>query len=157
MNIKKIMTVAILSGSLIALSGCSLNHNVESLRPYAPSDGTQLNLESVKARNFLIVKGSSNQAMLIGSLIAAADTQVSVQTTDAQGAKVEFKLSVMADQKSDIGYNGTQGFRFTLPAEVISGGMHSVYLNDGSGPLELLVPVVDGTLLEYKPYADQLG
>ncbi len=157
MNFKKILTVAVLSASVFALSGCSLSRNVESLKPYAPSDGTQLNLENVKARNFLIVKGESNQALLIGSLVAAKDGNVTVQTQDGQGAKVEFSIATKAGVKSDIGYNGTEGFKFNLPAEEIAGNMYSVYLNDGTGPVELLVPIVDGTLEEYRPFADKLG
>jgi hypothetical protein len=35
--------------------------------------------------------------------------------------------------------------------------MYSVYLNDGTGPVELLVPIVDGTLEEYRPFAEKLG
>lgn len=157
MNLRKIITIAVISSSLVALSGCSLTRNVESLQPYAPSDGTQLNLENVKARNFLIVKGSSNAALLIGSLVSATDGTVTVQTLNAEGNQVEFSISVTAGMKSDIGYNGTEGFRFALPAEEIAGKMYSVYLNDGSGPQELLVPIVDGTLEEYRPFAEKLG
>lgn len=157
MNLRKIITVAVISTSLVALSGCSLTRNVESLQPYAPSDGTQLNLENVKARNFLIVKGSSNQAVLIGSLVPASDSVVTVQTLNAEGSQVDFKVSLNAGVKADIGYNGTEGFRFALPVEEIAGNMYSVYLNDGSGPIELLVPIVDGTLQEYRPYAEQLN
>lgn len=157
MNLRKIITIAVISTSLVALSGCSLSRNVESLKPYAPSDGTQLNLENVKARNFLIVKGTSNEAILIGSLVPATDAVVNLQTTDATGGKVDFSISLKAGIKSDIGYNGTEGFRFALPEEEIAGNMYSVYLNDGTGPIELLVPIVDGTLEEYRPFAEKLG
>lgn len=157
MKTKKILTVALIAGSLFALSGCSLSREVESLRPYAPSDGSQVDLESVKARNFLIVKGTGPQAMLIGALVSSIDGSVNFQTTDSSGGKVEFNINVKSGSKTAIGYNGTEGLRFALPADVIAGDFYSVYLDDGSGPIELLVPVVDGTLAEYRPFAEMLG
>lgn len=157
MNLKKIASVSMIGLAALSLAGCSLSNNVASLDPYAPSDGVLVDTNNLKARNLLLIQGESGKAVLIGSFVnsKAQDVTATLQTQDVDGNDVRVEFNVPAEQKFDIGYNGTEGITLQLNAE--PGSMHEVYLNDGSDPIGILVPVVDGSLEEYRPYAESLG
>ena len=157
MNLQKIASVSMIGLAALSLAGCSLSNNVASLDPYAPSDGVLVDTNNLKARNLLLIQGESGKAVLIGSFVnsQARDVTATLQTRDVDGKDVRVEFNVPAEQKFDIGYNGTEGITLQLNAE--PGSMHEVYLNDGSDPIGILVPVVDGSLEEYRPYAESLG
>lgn len=156
MNLRKIASVSMIGMAALSLAGCSLSHNVASLDPYAPSDGVLLNTSSLKARNVLLIQGESGKAVLIGSFVGGnQDVTATLQTLDADGKEVRVEFNVPAGKKFDIGYNGTDPITLQLNAE--PGSMHEVYLNDGTDPIGILVPVVDGSLQEYRSYAEALG
>ena len=156
MKTKKFTSIAMIAASLLVLSGCSLLSDAESLRPYAASDGVNLQVEALKARNVLLIQGQSGNAVLIGSFINSsdADIQATIQTKDSAGLDKVAGFIVQAGAKFDIGYNGTVGIPLSLNAEL--GSLYPVYLSTGVDPIKLLVPVLDGTLAEYSKYADAL-
>jgi hypothetical protein len=156
-NVKKFAAMSALMLASAALTGCSMTGNIASLEPYAPSDGVQVDVQAVKVRNLILIQGDSGKAVLIGSFVNSSDEDAlaSLQTRDANGDPVRVEFNVSADSKFDIGYNGTDPIALQLDA--MPGQMHSVYVSAGSDPVELLVPVVDGSLEEYRSYADSLG
>jgi hypothetical protein len=156
-NLKKIASVSLIGLSALTLAGCSLSNNVASLEPYAPSDGVMVDTTSLKARNLLLIQGESGKAVLIGSFVSGStqDVKASLQTLDVDGKEVRVEFAVAAGEKFDIGYNGTEAIALQLNAE--PGSMHQVYLNDGTDPVGILVPVVDGSLEEYRSFAEELG
>lgn len=156
MKIKKLTSISMIAGMLIALSGCSLISEAESLKPYAPSDGVNLSVEALKARNVLLIQGTSGNAVLIGSFINSSqdDIQASIQATDSEGQDKVAAFLVKAGEKFDIGYNGTEGI--VLALNVTPGSLYSVYLSTGVDPIKLMVPVLDGSLAEYREYAEAL-
>ena len=157
MNIKKIASASMIGLAALTLAGCSLSSNVASLEPYAPSDGVQLDTQALKARNLILVQGSSGKAALIGSFVNSGTQEVkaSVSTKDASGKDVRVEFTVPAGSKFDIGYNGTDPV--TMQLDMVPGQMHEVYVSDGTDPVGALVPVVDGSLLEYSAYAESLN
>lgn len=157
MNVKKIASLSLISLAALSLAGCSLSGRVESLQPYAPSDGVQIDVQNLKARNVLIVQGKSGKAILIGSFVNSGmeDVAASLQTKDAEGKDVRVEFVVKAGEKFDLGYNGTEPIAFNLSG--MPGQVHSVYVAGGTDPFELNVPVMDGSLAEYREYADSLG
>lgn len=157
MNVKKITALATAALATLALSGCSLSREVASLDMYAPSDGVQLDIEQLKARNVMFLKGKSGNAILIGSFVNSGMEPViaTIQTTDATGEPVSVAFEVEAGQKFDLGYNGVEGI--VLPLSGKPGSMHSIYLSDGNDPQEIKVPILDGTLAEYRPFVEALN
>ena len=157
MKIKRLTSIALIAAVAASLTGCSLQRDVESLQPYAPSDGVNLTLENLKARNVLIIQGEGGKAVLIGSFINSTNGEINanIQTTDSNGEARVASFNVAAGQKFDIGYNGVEGLALDLTAT--PGSMHAVYLSDGSDPIQMLVPVMDGTLAEYASIFESLN
>lgn len=157
MKLKKITSVSLIALSALALTGCSLSREVTSLEPYAPSDGVQLDIQDLKVRNLILIQGTSGKAVLIGSFVNSSknDVLATLTTKDSSGEELRVEFPVSAESKFDMGYNGTEPLAFQL--DLVPGQMHSVYVNAGQDPMEILVPVVDGALAEYREYAESLG
>jgi hypothetical protein len=140
--------------TIFALAACSLSREVASLDPYSPSDGVQLDLLEIKARNVLFVSDGEGNAVLIGSFINPTGARVSarIETLDSKGELIITELSIEGGGKFDLGYNGSQGKELTLTE--LPGSMHPVYLRVTGDPTQMLVPILDGTLEEYRPFID---
>jgi len=142
----------------LSLSACSLTDNVASLDPYSPSDGQQVDLESVKARNLIYLVGESGRGFLIGSLVSAAtsDIEVKLQYVDPDtDERTDYFFDVPAGAKVDFGYNGNPAVE--LPVVETPGQTARFYLIESENVSGLIqVPVLDGTLVEYQALLEQL-
>ena len=142
----------------LSVSACSLSGNVSSLEPYSPSDGQQIDLEQVKARNFIYLVSDSGRGFLIGSLVSTSpsDMQVKLQYVDpATDARTDYFFDVPAGSKVDFGYNGNPAVE--LPVVEVPGQTAKFFLLESasiSGVIQ--VPVLDGTLAEYQMLLEQL-
>ena len=153
----KIATVAAALISLLVLSGCSLNREVESLRPYAPSDGVQSEIGDLKTRNLMFIRNEAGRAVLIGSFVNASQNELmaSIETNDAAGDTIKFDFSIEPGGVYDLGYNGNPGI--VLDVDEFAGAMRNVFVTSAGGdPFGKPVPVLDGTLEEYRPFAEAL-
>lgn len=151
---RKFAALAISAVLISGLSGCSLNREIASLEVYAPSDGSQVDLIDARVRNLLIVHRTDGQAVLLGTLVNSSvlnSTSVELQLVDATGARVSLSYNLEPASKYDIGYNG--GEEVLLQLTETPGQLVSVFVTEGELPKTMLVPVLDGTLAEYRPYA----
>jgi hypothetical protein len=151
---KKLIAALAALVTVFALTGCSLSREVASLDPYSPSDGVQVDLPELKARNVLFVSDAEGNSVLIGSFLNTTDATLVAQleTMDSNGEVVFTDITIPAEGKFDLGYNGTEGKRLFLTE--LPGSMHPVYIRAGGDPTEMLVPILDGTLEEYRPFID---
>ena len=158
MLVRRITIALAATAMTLSLSACSLTGNVASLEPYSPSDGQQIDLESVKARNFIYLVGDSGRGFLIGSLVSTspADIRVKLQYVDpATDERTDVFFDVPAGSKIDFGYNGNPAVE--LPVVEVPGQTAKFFLLESdsiSGTIQ--VPVLDGTLSEYQMLLDQL-
>lgn len=154
MKSKKLLAALAAVLTIFALTGCSLSREVASLDPYAPSDGVQLDLPELKARNVLFVSDGKGSAVLIGSFVNSTGETLNaeLETRDSNGEVVITRITIPAESKFDLGYNGSEGKELTLTE--LPGSMHPVYLRVTGDPAQLLVPILDGTLEEYRPFID---
>lgn len=154
MKTKKLIAALAALVTVFALAGCSLSREVASLDPYSPSDGVQVDLPELKARNVLFVSDAEGNSVLIGSFLNTTDATLVAQleTMDSNGKVVLTDITIPAEGKFDLGYNGTEGKRLFLTE--LPGSMHPVYIRAGGDPTEILVPILDGTLEEYRPFID---
>ena len=85
MAIRKYAAVAIAAALVFGTAGCTFTSPVATRQAYSPSDGGQVNLETVKARNFIYLSNGT-QAALFGSLVNSGlqDAEVHLQYTDAK-------------------------------------------------------------------------
>ncbi len=152
MFVRRLATTALVASLALATSGCSLSGNVASLQPYSPSDGQQVNLENIKARNFMYLVSESGQGFLIGSLVNSSTEPrvVKIQYVDPNTqAKTDYFVEVQAGAKLDIGYNGNPPIQ--MPVIEIPGQTAMFYFLESDTVNALMkVPVLDGTLAEYK-------
>jgi len=154
LNVKKIVSLSTVVLASIALSGCSLSRDVASLDMYTPSDGVQVDLETLKVRNAMFIAGSSGNVILIGSFVNSGMENVTatIQTTDGNGEEVRLSFEVPAGKKIDLGYNGQDGVVMAL--DVLPGSMYPIFVSGASDPVEMLVPVMNGALAEYRPFVE---
>ena len=154
MRTKSLIVAAAVAASL-ALTGCSFSAPA-SLIPYAPSDGTQLDLADLRARNFLLIRGADTPALLIGSVVSTSREPISfsLQLFNSAGERIIEQFEIAAMGKTDIGFNGNDGIIVEIDA--LPGGLYPIFISDGGDPIELLVPVLDGTLAEYREFYEQL-
>ena len=152
MQIKKITALLATILTIVALAGCSLSKNVSSLDPYSPSDGVISDIGSLKARNVLLIKSQGSQAFLIGSFVNSSDEVISanIQTIDQDNNRTVYEFEVGPKGKYDFGYGGNDGI--LLEITEAPGSMHTIFVSDGMSPIRLLVPVLDGSLEEYRPF-----
>jgi hypothetical protein len=150
--VRRLALSALIATLALSTSACSFTSNVTSLKPYSPSDGQQVDLENIKARNFMYLVSESGKGFLIGSLVSSASEArvVKIQYVDPNSqAKTDYFIEVAAGAKIDFGYNGSPAIY--MPVVEIPGQTALFYflesdtISDG-----VQVPVLDGTLSEYK-------
>lgn len=159
MNLRKFATVTIAASLMLGTTGCTFMSPIASRIEYAPSDGSQVTLKTVDARNFIYLSDGKGNAGLIGSLVnrSLTSTNVKLQFTDAtSGEKKEAFFTLLPSQKLDFGYNGASALDFDLggkPGEVVT---VFVIAGDEAGRA-MNVPVLDGTLSEYSEIFKSVG
>jgi hypothetical protein len=156
--VRRLAATALIATLALSTSACSLSGNVASLQPYSPSDGQQVDLESIKARNFIYLVSESGQGFLIGSLVnsAAEARVVKIQYVDPNTqAKTDYFVEVEAGAKLDFGYNGNPAI--SVPVVEVPGQTALFYfLESDTVNAEMKVPVLDGTLSEYRSLIELL-
>lgn len=104
------------------------------------------------ARNFMYLVAESGNGYLIGSLVSQAtvDKVIKIQYVDPNTqAKTDYFVEIPAGQKVDFGYNGNSAI--TLPVVERPGQTAKFYfLESETINASMRVPVLDGTLMEYR-------
>jgi hypothetical protein len=156
--VRRITVILAATAMTLSLSACSLSGNVASLDPYSPSDGQQIDLESVKARNLIYLVSDSGRGFLIGSLVSTGtkDLKVKLQYVDpATDERTDYFFDVPAGSKVDFGYNGNPAVE--LPIIETPGQTAKFFLIESESISGIIqVPVLDGTLAEYRMLLEQL-
>jgi hypothetical protein len=150
--VRRLAATALIVALSLTTSACSISGNVASLQPYSPSDGQQVDLDQVMARNFMYLVADSGNGYLVGSLVnqATEDRIIKIQYVDPNTqAKTDYFVEVPAGQKVDFGYNGNPAIQ--LPVVEVPGQTAKFYfLESDTINASMKVPVLDGTLLEYR-------
>lgn len=152
MFVRRLAATALLVALSLTTSACSISGNVASLQPYSPSDGQQVDLDQIMARNFIYLVADSGNGYLIGSLVSQAtqDKVIKIQYVDPNTqTKTDYFVEIPAGQKVDFGYNGNPAI--LLPVVEGPGQTAKFYfLESDTVNASMKVPVLDGTLQEYR-------
>ena len=152
MSIRKLAAIGLAASLLLGTTGCSLVSPVASRVTYSPGDGTQINLQTVKVRNFMYLSNGKGGEALFGSIInpSLESKTVKIQYTDGTlNEKKEVSINLLAGQKIDLGYNGGSALAIDLAGE--PGGVVNLFVIEGNNTGKMIeVPVLDGTLAQYK-------
>lgn len=135
--------------AVLGVSSCSAVNEQATVREYSPSDGIVENVGDVELRNILMVSnGDGEEGRLLGTVVNASseDVEFSLATGGTTltwnieaGDKVVFEDAAAAevtvpnvDVKPGTGLRGDAG--------------------NGTETVEVNIPVVDGTLADYREY-----
>lgn len=158
MSIRKFAAIGLAASLLLGTTGCSLVSPVASRVTYSPGDGTQIDLETIKVRNFMYLSDGKGGEALFGSIINPSldSASVKIQYTDGTlNEKKEVAINLLPGQKIDLGYNGGSALAIDLAGE--PGGVVEVFIIEGTNTGKRIeVPVLDGTLAQYKDLVDAL-
>lgn len=141
---RRLLSAAALSVGLAAtVAGCSVFSPMTTAMDYPPSDGHQLDLDTVGVRNIMIVakeKGAPGQ--LFGSVVNNGLNEATVTFTNASGALAPVKVpakSVVNLAPLDLSVANTPQPGTLMPFRV----------SVGQSAGDLTVPIQDGSLPEY--------
>ena len=165
MLFRRVMAATVLATTaILGTSACSMMSPIASLKEYAPSDGTQGTLGSVKARNVMILTNSKEPSVygLIGSFVNSTEKdQTFVMSYDDQPAR---EFTVKAYSVLNLGYSGNPVMQLTLakPDHTNSWAGAIIKFTLASStedilPIELNVPVFDESLPGYQSLIDSLA
>jgi hypothetical protein len=132
--------------SVAGLSGCmELSEQTTQLQ-YAPSDGTQINVDGVGVLNALLVsEGNGSPANLVATVSNHTRDNATVTIS---GEGLNARISVQGNDAVNIGPDGDQQVR-VASLNARPGEMVNVQVDTGGQPQPFTIPVVDGTLPEY--------
>lgn len=150
--IRKFAAVAVVAGVMLGTAGCNMITHVATAEVYAPSDGAMVDNGAVKARNFLLLTDGTKH-ILIGSLVNGSAEQITATVEYADnGSTKTANVSLNADQKFNLGYGGTAALPVVTDAK--AGSLVDVSIVVDGNKTTMSVPVLDGTLPEYKAVLD---
>lgn len=148
MKARQAASIALTAALLLGTSGCTLFAVQGTRTHYQPSDGVPAEVGSLQLRNILGVSEDGEDVTLLLTAVntAATDSDLSIQYTDASGAKVTTTVTIAGDESRSF-----SGDELVLRGvDTTVGGRLDVYLSvPGKQGQKVLVPILDGTLPEY--------
>jgi hypothetical protein len=144
----------ILAGALLAgTSGCTFMAQQATLIHYDPSDGVGATVGDVDVRNVIALASDDGKAFsLLVTFINKSSKIVNVNMQYVSGtSKTAIMKSVRSNDTASFGNAVGQPQIIILNPGVKPGALYAVYFQVGDSPgKELLVPVLDATLPQYK-------
>ncbi|MGN5733010.1 hypothetical protein [Arthrobacter psychrochitiniphilus] len=142
--------IAAIGIGAMAFTGCSAINQQSTAMEVTVTDGVQLDMGQLELRNVLIVsEAAGDPGRVIGTFYNHADSQMVLTISGAQGSQTEITVQpgvpLVLNSKSD------QAILSTMAQP--PGSIESIELRQsgaGSETATLNVPVLDGSLAEYK-------
>ncbi|WP_241981393.1 hypothetical protein [Cryobacterium algoritolerans] len=144
------MSVVLAAGVLLGTSGCNLLAPQSTTKHYDASDGVSGNVGDLAIRNAIVLSEDGTAGNLIVTVVNAGDSahSLNVQFTGNAG-KVTQKVTVKAGSTTSFGTKNTP----VIALDAITaqpGSLFPVFFQYGNETgVELLVPVLNGTLGQY--------
>jgi hypothetical protein len=132
----------------VGITGCTAINQQSTTQHYAPSDGVVFDVAGIDVRNLMFATNSQEQkARVLGSLVNDSDSAQTLTMT-VDGNSVTMSVPAQTALKLEEDAN-----KVILPTAGAEPGAHSEasFKVDGVTTQES-VPVVDGTLAEYRPF-----
>ncbi len=158
LRIRRALTATLLALlTALGTSGCNFTSPVASLEMYAPSDGAQADLGNVKARNLIYFVDNQGNYGFFGAFVNSSTTEetfnLGFQTKS--GERVFQQYSASGLDVVNLGYQNEPPLKVELDAN--AGDIVEVLLQSDSGSVRINVPVLDGTLPEYRELVESLS
>lgn len=150
-------SIALAAALAFGATGCGLFAPQATTDPYAPSDGIEATFSGLDVRNLLLVQAEDGtHANIVFTAVNSTNDpkQLHISFTSADGAteaSADFIVEPGTQPFGDVEGENEPVF-VSLPG-VVAGSSVSAFLSTpGSPDLERAVPMLDGTLEEYRAY-----
>ena len=150
MRARTMATVVVAAGILLGTSGCNLFAPQATTIHYDASDGVSGNLGDLAIRNAMLITDDGENANLVVHVVNGGDDDIELLVQyDGAGEKVDKTVTIDANATTEFGIPGGESVAVeSLNAS--AGSLFPVFFQYGDlTGIELLVPVLDGTLPEY--------
>ncbi|MGV8886332.1 MAG: hypothetical protein ACOH1T_12200 [Microbacteriaceae bacterium] len=141
---RRAATVLLAGALAVGMSGCTFFAVQATQIEYAPSDGTQATLGTIKALNMLAISEDGVDVSILGTLSnsGTSDAKVTLQVEDAAGKKITEMFTVVAGSTVSLGTDdGIELVYRGVDATV--GGLINMYVQpEGSEGIGIRVPVL---------------
>lgn len=148
---KLALAAAALSLGLVTVTGCGYITPQQTTHQYTASDGVLADLGPLQLRNFLIVSaGEDRPGRLLGAVYNSSSQDVKLTVNGAEGSQTE--VSVKANSHTLLNESTDEALLSTSGG--IAGSLVPVKITESGTNVNktIDVPVLDGTLEEYKNY-----
>ncbi|MGO1660812.1 MAG: DNA modification methylase [Canibacter sp.] len=154
LKIRLVSSLALVGAVALGAAGCSLMAPISTEKPYAPSDGINADVANVDIRNMLLIAGAEGEPYnVVFSTVnnSGSDVPLSISfdgaSTETVSVDVPAGSTLFGDPEGDADLVAVD-----LGQQAI-GSTVTAYLETTSGKsVKTKVPVLDGTLDEYKNF-----
>ncbi|MFK4730863.1 hypothetical protein ROT00_14330 [Agromyces mediolanus] len=149
-------SAALALGIVIGASGCSMITYQATTEHYDASDGVSVNVGDLDLRNVLVVSDDGEQGNLVMTVVNRGDEDASLNVEFADGKTTAEPIEIGAGSTVAFGVDDVEGIDVLEPVlldgiDSIPGSLMPIYFHySGAEGQEINVPVLDGTLAEYK-------
>ncbi|MCU1408439.1 MAG: hypothetical protein JWM23_519 [Microbacteriaceae bacterium] len=142
-------SVVLSAGILLGTSACGFFAPQATTIHYDASDGVSGNVGDVAVRNALLISDNAGAANFIATLVNQGDKAQSVKVQyESGGDKVTRSINVQANSTANLGADSPAVTFQEIDSK--PGSLMPVFVQYGETTgVELLVPVLDGTLPQY--------
>lgn len=156
MKIRIASSIALAAALALGATGCSLIAPQGTAVPYAPSDGVDVNIEGIDVRNILLIAdetGENFNVVFTAMNRTGQDQNVAMSfvTDGSESARAEFAVptgtTAFGNPAGDV-----PPVLVSVPGLKTGTTITTYFQLAGAPEVEHNVPVLDGTLLEYRDY-----
>lgn len=146
-------SIALAAALMLGTTGCTFSANIATQKDYDPSDGVGAEVGELAIRNALLIGDEPDTLNLVMTVVSSANTdrRVTVQW-QAGGTRVTEEVFVAANGRTSFGGPDQDSVLVTDTGATIGGLVPIFFAYSGADGVEVLVPVLDGSLPEYELY-----
>jgi hypothetical protein len=147
------MMTALATALVLGTAGCTFGARIATNIPYEPSDGVGTTVGDIAVRNALLITEDGSTLNLVVTFVNSSDSDRAITVQwQGEGGRESDRVIVNANRAAILG--GPEQRQILIEGvEVIPGALFPLFFQYGDQPgMELLVPVLDGSLPEYELY-----
>ena len=142
------LAASVVTAATVALAtGCGVFSEQTTQLQYTPSDGAQADVGGIAVRNIMFVaEDEQSPGSLVGVILNSGSEDVQVSLSSENGVQATF--DVPAGESISLGPDGDETV-VVDPVGVLPGRTVPLTVTGGDQTVEIVTPVLDGTLSEY--------
>ena len=147
-------SIALAAALMLGATGCTFSAEIATEKEYDPSDGVGAEVGELAIRNALLIGDTNETLNLVMTIASSADVdrRLTVQW-QANGERVSEAFVVTAGDRTRVGGPADETQILLTGTDATIGGLVPVFFAyTGAEGVEVLVPVLDGSLPEYELY-----